>query len=431
MQCTELAPNLQKEVQSYYLPTQTNKKSINWNEYNRRIVEFFFKSLRSQGKPDFIIGVSEDSMVLGNALSRLFGKPIGYIMSTPDGKIAKNVSIVIPSKNNTDFQEKDLKGKGLLVDVSSKVRASKVKDEILKKHPGIENLNTEILFQASSLNDDIVLPDEIFKRLDLSGLQQKHLQDLSDEQLAHMAEKIYDNLSKDQSKTISFKDLDLDPLPIIPQQISNNQNTGPLNVTWDDYGRLIITLALKITRANANINFIVGIGRGGLAIAKAISQILGKPLAATITSSYKGDGECARSELLIAQHISIGDESQLEGVGILIDDLWESGTTVKKTRLYLIKDNISDLVTAVLFLKTPTDEQPNIYIQTVNKKRWIVLPDEIFESLNLTSIEAKDIANISDEKISQLTEDLFDNLPIDPTEKISTEVVRRLILKYA
>ncbi|MBA2728258.1 MAG: hypothetical protein H0U49_08830 [Parachlamydiaceae bacterium] len=425
----------QTEPKTYQTQSKQNhsskKRLLTWHEYDKQIVEFFLKTLRSQEKPDFIVGVSEDSMVLANALSRLFGKPNGYIMTTPEGEVAKNVSIVVPSQSNTDFQEKELKGNGLLVDVASKVRILKAEAEIFSKNPSVDKLNSKILFEASTQNEVPALPDEVFKRLNLSEIQKNDLMDLTDEDLAQLGGKIFDDLISNPSKKLSFKDLDLTPQTT--SFIQKNQYLDPhtMSVTWDDYGRLIITLALKIIRGNTNFNFVIGVGRGGLAIAKALSQILHKPLATTITSSYKGTGECERSKLLIANDISIGDESQLEGKGILVDDLVESGTTLKETKEFYVKNKITGLSTAVLFQKPLTEVTPNFYVQTVDSKCWIVLPDEIFERLNLTGIEKKDICNMSDEKISQLTYELFENLPENPKKKIELGVINQLLLKYA
>ena len=158
--------------------------------------------------------------------------------------------------------------------------------------------------------------------------------------------------------------------------------TAELRVDWQQYYRLIEQLALQIHESGYVFDSLVGLARGGLRAGDVISRIFKRPLAVLTVSSYRESAGRARGELRIAAAIS-SIEAPLRGRVLLVDDLADSGETLDGVVQYL-KERfaaISELRTAVIWLKSCSRFRPDYFASFLPDSPWIHQPFEVYDDL--------------------------------------------------
>lgn len=128
-----------------------------------------------------------------------------------------------------------------------------------------------------------------------------------------------------------------------------------LYFSWDEYYQLIDKLALQL----------LPLVREG-----KINQII--PLAVMFTSSYSGT---QRKGLIICEDIAkqyntLGDKI------LLVDDLLDSGVTLKAVQEYLEDKYQSKILTAVLWKKVCSPVDADFHVHIMPAEAWIVQPFE-------------------------------------------------------
>jgi hypoxanthine phosphoribosyltransferase len=161
--------------------------------------------------------------------------------------------------------------------------------------------------------------------------------------------------------------------------------SGPpseLRVSWDEYYRLIEQLALQIHQSGYAFESLLCLARGGLRVGDVISRIFERPLAVLTVSSYREQAGTQRGELRIAAAISSIDE-QLRGRLLLVDDLADSGTTLAGVVRYLRERfvQVSELRTAVIWLKGCSQFRPEYVASYLPESPWIHQPFEVYDHL--------------------------------------------------
>src|SRR6201984_1770635 len=101
-----------------------------------------------------------------------------------------------------------------------------------------------------------------------------------------------------------------------------------LNVSWEEYNRLVERLALKVHDSGWPFNQIICIARGGLRVGDVLSRIYEVPLAILSTHSYTAEGGTVRGQLVIAEHMTMTAPRLGERV-LLVDDMVDSGHTLE------------------------------------------------------------------------------------------------------
>jgi uncharacterized protein len=155
-----------------------------------------------------------------------------------------------------------------------------------------------------------------------------------------------------------------------------------LRVDWEEYYRLIEVLALKIHRSGYAFDSLLCLARGGLRVGDVISRIFDRPLAVLTVSSYREASGKQRGALQIAAAISSIDE-QLHGRVLLVDDLADSGATLAGVVEYLKRRfaRISELRTAVIWLKGCSQFRPDYVVSHLPDSPWIHQPFEVYDDL--------------------------------------------------
>lgn len=143
-----------------------------------------------------------------------------------------------------------------------------------------------------------------------------------------------------------------------------------LRISWVKIGELIDEIAQQAQELG--VNRIVGISRGGLPLAVALSHRLNLPLSVVGVSSYNINNE---QETLVCDTPDVIFEGW-EGNVLICDDIADSG----KTLLFLLSKmrNLPNCnagsYTATLYYKEHSLIKPDLFIETTDK--WVVFPWE-------------------------------------------------------
>jgi uncharacterized protein len=163
-----------------------------------------------------------------------------------------------------------------------------------------------------------------------------------------------------------------------------------LYVSWSDYHQKIEQLAAQIYQSGWEFNQIVCLARGGLRIGDILSRIYQQPLAILATSSYSGPGKQERGSLIFSRHLTMTAENLGSRI-LLVDDLVDSGVTLKETTPWL-KENtdspIEEIRSAVIWYKACSVIAPNYYVDYLPDNPWIHQPFEHYEHMNPAELVA-------------------------------------------
>lgn len=163
--------------------------------------------------------------------------------------------------------------------------------------------------------------------------------------------------------------------------------SNDLWITWDEYHRQIEELALKIADSNFQFDQILCLARGGLRIGDVLSRILKLPLATLAISSYRENSGLTQGSLETAQHISMTGR-ELSGRILVVDDLVDSGMTLKATYGYLQEHHpqVQEVKSAVLWYKACSPIAPDYFVDYLANNPWIHQPFEIYDNLSIAKL---------------------------------------------
>jgi len=147
-----------------------------------------------------------------------------------------------------------------------------------------------------------------------------------------------------------------------------------LFLSWPKFYQVCFELAKKIQRDSCRFNQIVAISRGGLVAARILSDLLNLPISSFTIQAYSTIGQIKKTK--ITEKLSVN----LKGQNILlVDEISDSGRTLKRAITYLKNFQPKKIITAALFYKPGTLIKPDYYFKQVSQ--WIIFPYEIRETI--------------------------------------------------
>ena len=160
-----------------------------------------------------------------------------------------------------------------------------------------------------------------------------------------------------------------------------------LHVSWDEYHRLIERLALMVHDSGWQFDSIICLARGGLRVGDTLSRIFDKPLGVMTTSSYRASGGTVQDQLRIGDTISSA-ETVTKGRVLLADDLVDTGVTLREVVPELKRRfaEISEIRTAVLWVKSVSVYTPDYCVEKLAGSPWIHQPFELYEGVGVESL---------------------------------------------
>jgi hypothetical protein len=149
-------------------------------------------------------------------------------------------------------------------------------------------------------------------------------------------------------------------------------------ISFNEVLRLSKTLARKIKASGYMPDLIVAIGRGGYVPGRLVSDFL---LFSDLTS-MKIEHYTRAADMLEETRIKFPIPENIAGKKILIvDDVTDTGETLKLAVDYVLSLNTTNVRTAVLQHKTCSAFTPDFYAQKILKWRWIIYPWARYEDL--------------------------------------------------
>ncbi|HEY1043678.1 MAG TPA: phosphoribosyltransferase family protein [Telluria sp.] len=153
-------------------------------------------------------------------------------------------------------------------------------------------------------------------------------------------------------------------------------------VSWDEYNRMIERLALKVYESGWKFDMVLCLARGGVRPGDVFSRIFDVPLAILSTSSYREEAGTKQGDLDIAKYMTM-TKGPLAGNVLLVDDLADSGVTLRKVTQHL-KDNftgVTEVKSAVLWVKGCSEIRPEYFLDELPHNPWIHQPFEDYDGL--------------------------------------------------
>ena len=144
-------------------------------------------------------------------------------------------------------------------------------------------------------------------------------------------------------------------------------------VTWEKLVEDTAALAGRLGRGK--FDAIVAIARGGLVVARLLSDLLGvKRVASLQIEYYRGVNEREKAPRVIG-----GLGISVRGLNVLVvDDVADTGETLKLAVNYLRELGAGHVASCTLYVKPWCKFKPDYYAETVEE--WIVFPYEHAET---------------------------------------------------
>jgi len=140
-------------------------------------------------------------------------------------------------------------------------------------------------------------------------------------------------------------------------------------IKWPDYHLHAQKLAAAIMNHSGQFDEIIAISRGGLTLGRLLSDLLQLPMATFAVQSYtdiQKSGELSVTQELVEP---IGGKKIL-----LVDDVSDTGRTLKRAVSYLKKFKPKEITTVTMYYKPQSVFRPDYYVaQTTD---WIIFPYE-------------------------------------------------------
>lgn len=144
-----------------------------------------------------------------------------------------------------------------------------------------------------------------------------------------------------------------------------------VKISWEKYERDCIKLAKKLK--DRKINKIVAISRGGLVIARILSDLLTLPISHITIVSYANLKQEKEPVITEAPTKIFKNESIM-----IVDDVCDTGKTFERALNYFKNLPLKKIYTLALYLKPWSKFIPDFYWEKFNA--WIVFPYELKET---------------------------------------------------
>ena len=164
-----------------------------------------------------------------------------------------------------------------------------------------------------------------------------------------------------------------------------------LHISWEEYHKKTEELAIKVHEDKWEFNQVVCIAKGGMRVGDVFARLFNVPLAILSVESYKGDGfKNQRGAITFSRDLA-KTSPNIGSKVLLVDDLADSGITLKKSIEWLehfygfyFDEKVR---TAVLFYKAVSSFKPDYYVDHLKDSPWIQMPFEKYEDMNVKDLK--------------------------------------------
>ena len=166
--------------------------------------------------------------------------------------------------------------------------------------------------------------------------------------------------------------------------------------SWRSVVRDSKTLSSLIKNSGFDPNIVVAICRGGLVPARLVCDFLHIKDLTTIKVEHWGMVATPTEKAVIKfpLYVDIKDKRVL-----LVDDITDTGDTLRVSLEHLKKFEPKEIKTAVLIHKIISAFQPDYYVRKITQWRWVIFPWHIWEDLTVLIKNIKAIGICCEEDI--------------------------------
>ena len=166
-----------------------------------------------------------------------------------------------------------------------------------------------------------------------------------------------------------------------------------LNISWEEYHKKTEQLAVKVYDDGWKFNQVVCIAKGGMRVGDVFARIFNVPLAILSVESYKGEGMKNKRGAITFSRDLAKTSPNIGSKVLLVDDLADSGITLKKSIDWL--EHFygfyfdEPVRTAVLFYKAVSKFKPTYHVDYLEDSPWLVMPFEKYEEMKIEDLKKK------------------------------------------
>ncbi|MHC1584273.1 MAG: phosphoribosyltransferase [Methanosarcinales archaeon] len=155
----------------------------------------------------------------------------------------------------------------------------------------------------------------------------------------------------------------------------NEGTTTCYNVSWERSFHLAASLASSIKRDGYVPDLIIAVSRGGLVPARIVADFMLQRELICLRAEHWGVGEKMPERVKIT-----GSTPELRSKKVLVvDDVADSGDTLREITKYLREEGADLVKTAVLHYKKTSTFKPEYWAEEMDEWLWIVYPWSIYE----------------------------------------------------
>ncbi|WFN33959.1 phosphoribosyltransferase [Methanogenium sp. S4BF] len=194
-------------------------------------------------------------------------------------------------------------------------------------------------------------------------------------------------------------------------------------ISWERSAALAQQLAHTIRDAGYTPDIVVAIGRGGYVPARVVCDYLLHEMLTSIKIEHWGVAAEEKPETVVRFPLSI----DVTGARLLVvDDVTDTGDTLKAAVAYLRGCGAAEVRTAVLQHKDTSGYLPDYYAEQVLEWRWIIYPWAVYEDISGFVVRVlKKGPGTAEEIIKALTEDFSITTDAGIVREICAGLVRR------
>ncbi|HKN19178.1 MAG TPA: phosphoribosyltransferase [Dissulfurispiraceae bacterium] len=149
-------------------------------------------------------------------------------------------------------------------------------------------------------------------------------------------------------------------------------------LSWSTVQRDAKRLSWTIKDSGYIPDIIIAIGRGGYVPARILCDYLSMNELTAIKVEHWGMAALKREKAVVKFPLNV----KIDGKKVLlVDDLTDTGETLRVSVMYLKKFRPKEVRTAVLLHKTCSAMAPDYFVRKVTKWRWVIFPWHLWEDL--------------------------------------------------
>ncbi len=188
--------------------------------------------------------------------------------------------------------------------------------------------------------------------------------------------------------------------------------------SWSQMWSFSEDLALKVRDSGYCPDYIIAITRGGLVPAVNLSDLLGVHDMGTLRVRHWSK----TAEKDNKPSLTAGIDEDISGKNILVvDDLTDTGGSLKVAYEYVLGLNPLEVKTATLFHKVCSEIVPDYFAEQVDAWKWIILPWNMVEDLGSLCMKAIEKSNSRD--LNVISKELLESFGLEVDEKTLSEVL--------